>query len=652
MRMQNNLKNVIISFILFLCCAGVAMGDTAENERMIQSLKKGSIPYTPVLRHILGVYDSRGSQDAFAYNKIQLHVSSVLNHMGYLVEPVDMRTEALPSEEEMEKYDAIITWFEEPDISKPIDFLVWVEKQAMKGKKIIIMGYTGMEEQELTYEEFQPDIKARLLRLVGLEYRGFKKKLGVDIRISDLDRDMMEYEQKFKLYPGDYEWVIPYKNKEVKTWATIVDQKRPGSESHIVTTSPRGGYAKHGYALWEEEEAYAGSEPRYKWYIDPFLFFSEILGKSPVPIADPTTKNGKRIFFSHVDGDAFNSFSLIDLTQYSSDILYKFYKEEIPHIPVGVSFIGAEVDPFGIKGSDDMMRDPKGKKDKRGNPVYIKGRRGNKRLLATAKKIAALPNIQLASHTYHHPYKWKDPNRTSAFKRTPFDYVFEIKGSIDFINKYIAPKGKQVEVLYWSGDTNPPEKAFTLLEKLKVKQINGGDGMYDEKFDSVAHISPYVRKIGKHWQIHSCQSNENLYTNLWREDFNGMENVLEHFRRTESPRRLACANLYYHFYSGIRPTALNALRKVYKWAEDEGYEMVYPTEYIAQVEGFISAKIYNVRRNGYLILDRGRLNNLRLDVGEVDIERSRGVVSVKEVNDSWYISLDSEEKYPIIQVER
>lgn len=650
MTILHPVRRFIMTGLFVLSSAVFLFADTLENEAVNKALK-GANDFPPVLRHILGVYDSRGEQEAFAYNKIQLHAASVLNHLGYVVEPIDLRTESLPSEEEMKKYGAILTWFEEPDIINPIDFLAWIEKQAVKGKKIIILGYTGMEEEAYTHEKFQPDIKARLLRLVDLEYRGFSQKLGTSIEVDYVNRDMMEFEQKFKQHPGDYEWVIPYEDRDVKTWMTIVDKRRDNSESHIVTTSPKGGYAKFGYALWEENESFAGDDPRYKWYFDPFLFFTEILGKNESPIPDPTTKNGKRLFFSHVDGDAFNSFSLIDMTQYSSDILYQFYKKEIPHIPLGISFIGAEVDPFGIKGSDEMIKDPKGRKDKSGNPLYIKGRRGNKRLLQVAKKIASLPNVQLASHTYHHPYKWKAPNLTSAFKRDPFDYVFEIKGSIDFINQYISPKGKKVEVLYWSGDTTPPEKAFALVDKMGVKNINGGDSMYDEKYNSLAHLSPFARKTGKYWQIHSCQSNENLYTNLWREDFNGMENVLEHFRRTESPRRLACANLYYHFYSGIRQPALDALKKVYQWAEKEKYEMVYPTEYIGQVEGFLSAKIYKVREGGYLILDRGDLSTVRLDVGDVDMERSRGVVSVTETNDSLYISLDPEEKYPIVQLD-
>ena len=45
------------------------------------------------------------------------------------------------------------------------------------------------------------------------------------------------------------------------------------------------------------------------------------------------------------------------------------------------------------------------------------------------------------------------------------------------------------------------------------------------------------------------QANENLFTDLWRRDFNGLENVIETYKRTENPRRLQCANLYYHFYS-------------------------------------------------------------------------------------------------------
>ncbi|MBU3918197.1 hypothetical protein KKA14_21920 [bacterium] len=606
------------------------------------------LPYREIKRKILGIYDSRGLLERFQYNKIQMHAAMILNHYGYVVEPMDIRKESLPNDKEMEEYDTILTWFTEPSIPSAIEYLIWIEKQAAKGKKLIIIGYTGLEVGDKTGENYPYDLKARLLRLIGLEYRGFSRRGGPKVYVDKKNSDMIEFERKLETYPGKYSWIVPLEDKEVKTWLRIGHKDFPNGRSSVVTTSPNGGYVMDGYAIWQEPEQ---QNARYKWLINPFFFFAEIFRNQNIPVPDPTTKNGKRVFFSHIDGDSFHSFSQIQKGKYSSEVLLDFFINEIPEIPVGVSFVVAEIDNLGVEGSEPYMVDPKAPKASDNKPVYIEHGRGNTRLMETAKRIAALPNIELASHTYHHPLEWRTKNKTSSYKLSPFNEDFEIRGSIDFVNKHFAPNDKKVKVLYWTGDTTPTINAFEILDEIGVDNLNGGDGVYDDHYNSLTSVSSYARKAGKYWQIFTCQSNENMYTNLWREDFNGLANVIETFERTEKPRRLQCANLYYHFYSGDKVAALNALRKVYRWARDQNCEMVFPSEYIAMVKGYLKTRIFQIKEGRYVVANRGQLNTLRLDKGDVDEENSIGVVKVDAINDSYYISLDPNVKYPVIQVD-
>lgn len=644
---------IFILLCFYLCYNSFSFAQDKALDTMLSrysdnSIAQDKLPFSVIKRKILGLYDSRNRLGANGSNYIQRFAATILNHYGYIAEPYDIRR-GFPDEAEMKQYDVIITWFTEGDIPNAIDYLNWIEKQvSLYDKKLIVIEQTGLEIEEKTQRGYNYDLKARLLRLIDLEYRAFDRNKSTKVSIHSFNKQMMEYERKFDKYPGEYEWTVPIEDRGVKSWMTVEHKDFPNHIGHVVTTSPKGGYIKSGYAYWVEPEHLNKDSIRNKWYINPFLFFSEILGKRTAPIPDPTTKNGRRVFFSHVDGDAFNSRSVIGIDQYSSDVLYTYFRDEIPDIPIGVSYIGAEVDPFPIKGSDIKTHFGKITGN---NGRYKIGKLGSKRLLKTAQKIAKLPNVELATHTYHHPYQWRGKSKTSAFKKGKFNLEFEIKGSVDFINKYIAPKGKRVEVIYWSGDTNPPNEAFDIVERIGIKNINGGDAMYDSHYNSITSLSPYARKMGKHWQIHSCQSNENLYTNLWREDFNGIENVIENYVRTESPRRLQCANLYYHFYSGTRLTALNALRKVYKFAKDQNYSLVFPSEYISMVEGFLSTELFKIGPNRYAVVKRGKLNTLRLDQGEVNPERSRGILKVNEINNSQYITLDPTVKFPIIQVE-
>lgn len=611
--------------------------------------KPEEAPYPEIKRRVLGLYEDKDFILGHIYNPIQAKVTMVLNHLGYIVEPLNLRKSPLPDDEQMKQYDVIITWFQKASIPSAVSYLIWVEKQVAKGKKLIVLGKTGLEMDDRTGESYPNDMKARLLRLVGLEYRGFSRRLSPKVFIDQMDDDMVEFERKYRKHPGDYAWVVPYDKKRVKTWLSIGHEDFPKGSSSVVTTSKLGGYVMQGYGIWNEPNV---PVQRYKWYINPFLFFEEILGNREIPVPDPTTKDGKRVFFTHIDGDSFHSFSQVERGKYSSEILMDFIANSISDTPIGVSFVVSEVDPFGIEGSETYLPDPGGKKDKDGSPIYVIGKRGNKKLLEIARKIAALPNVEIASHTYHHPYIWRGENRTSAYKREPFDVEFETKGSIDFINEYIAPEGKKVKMMFWTGDTTPGEKAFEILEEMGVANINGGDAAYDEHYNSLTTVSPYGRKAGKYWQVFSCQSNENLYTNLWRADFNGLENVLQTMKRTESPRRLQCANLYYHFYTGDRVASMNAIKKVYQWVEDQGYAKVFPSEYTTFVNGFYSTRVFRLSNSRFVVAGRGKLNTIRLDEGKVNLKKSYGVTQVDEINDSYYLSLDPKVKYPIIQTER
>lgn len=611
-------------------------------------IAKSEAPYREHRRWILGVYDAPDPLQGFAFNPIQYQAATVLEYYGYQVHPINLRFEELPDEKEMEKYDVIISWFERPMIPHAIQYLIWLEKQVAKGKKLIVLGHTGMEINIDSGDSYPYDLKARLLRLVDLEFRGFSRRLGPKVYVEDSDDDMIGFERELREHPGDYAWIVPYEDKKVTSWLTIGHDDFPGGESSVVTTSPRGGYVMNGYVTWQEPDS---EDPRYRWIINPFHFFREILGGASVVVPDPTTKNGKRIFFSHVDGDSFHSFSQVERGKYSSEIILDFLTNEIPDIPIGISFIVAEIDAEGIEGSDPYMPHPDGKKHSDGSPIYIRGHRGNERLLETARKIAALPNVELASHSYHHPYIWYGKKKTSAYKRSEFDLEFEIRESVDYINRNVAPEGKKVEVFFWTGNTTPGVEAFRLLDEIGVLNLNGGDSVYDAHYNSITSVSPYGRKTGPYWQIFTCQSNENLYTNLWRSDFNGLENVIETMERTERPRRLQCANLYYHFYTGDRLASMRAIRNVYRWIREQDYEWVFPSEYVRIAQGFYSTRIFEIAEQRYAVANRGALNTLRLDEGDVDMEKSEGIVELHEVNDSTYITLDPDVKYPIVQVE-
>src|SRR5206468_1503611 len=88
---------------------------------------------------------------------------------------------------------------------------------------------------------------------------------------------------------------------------------RPDVKSHLsledadkgkwdaVVIGPWGGAAFIPYVLEE------GLQGNRRWILDPFKFLHDALDLPPMPVPDVTTESARRIWTSHIDGDAFVS---------------------------------------------------------------------------------------------------------------------------------------------------------------------------------------------------------------------------------------------------------------------------------------------------------------------------------------------------------
>src|SRR5258708_20007339 len=83
-----------------------------------------------------------------------------------------------------------------------------------------------------------------------------------------------------------------------------------------------------------------------------------------------------------------------------------------------------------------------------------------------AKRIFAMPHVEIASHSYSHPFFWepgaapneddsKEVNLNLHIPGYQMDMNREINGSVDYIRKRLEPPGKPVDVFLWTGNTPP-----------------------------------------------------------------------------------------------------------------------------------------------------------------------------------------------------
>ena len=105
-----------------------------------------------------------------------------------------------------------------------------------------------------------------------------------------------------------------------------------------------------------------------------------------------------------------------------------------------------------------------------------------------ARDIFQLDNVEAASHTYSHPFKWRKADLAITLaedfyemKEIPVNYLHQTEGSLRFIEMNLLPSHKKADILLWSGGCHPDERPLKILAQYNRLNMNGGDPIYDEE---------------------------------------------------------------------------------------------------------------------------------------------------------------------------
>ncbi len=643
------LRNWLTCGLVVVACLTLASGAQAFS---IEFKGRG------VKRTILAIYDSK-TEDAVNKSRIHKLAEMPLNHLGYILEYHDIN-DPLPNPATMAGYRAVLTWFVE-DLKSPRNYLVWLDQVTTQGIKLVALGEVAPRE----IDEIFPLLNRILIR-IGLSSSAFFSELTHKAKVVYSDPAMIGFEQKLnKVIPGFP--VIELRSQSARSHLTIELPTGGGViRSTVVATSENGGYAAQNFTIDLDTNT-----NRLAWLINPFQFFKLALGDERFPIPDVTTVSGRRIYFSHIDGDGWNNLSEVEgyreVQTLSADVVTKEAIEAYPDLPVSVGLIAADVQP--LLG---------------GNAGGIK----------SARQLYALPQVEVASHTHTHPYNWSffekyereaevskmrayrppdmplrerftaammkaagktyvnpryDENISGSdelprtYLRQPFELQSEVLGALKFSEQF-APKGKRAKLYLWSGDTTPFEAAIEATRLAGARNLNGGDSRLDTEFPSVAYVPPVSRLVGKQRQIYSVNSNENTYTNDWTGPFGG-QMMLEHtLRNTDTPRRLKGFNLYYHMYSGEKQASLRAIKHFLNVARAAEVTPIAASHYAAIADDYFGLEMEQVDLFAWAIRKRGALQTVRFDEAEklaVDLAKSIGVVGTRRTAGTIYVTLDA-----------
>ncbi|WP_331774819.1 endo alpha-1,4 polygalactosaminidase [Sulfurospirillum sp. 1612] len=582
--------------------------DRDQADALVAKIKaKGMIPYisnkdltrygrsskNALKREILTLIDEKQK------DRIELAAHQVgalpLEYMGYIEKMRDIDERGLPKLEDMGQYAGVIVWLRDA-YKNPQELIDWAKSLQHIGVKVVFV------------DNFGVNLSRNILNPLGISI----SRVGVD----PIQKNKIIFQDPMMGFE-----VAPTKNigyylnpSDARALLVLEDEKQEKTTQAAIT--PWGGYAVGDAWMVDLNQDNI-------WVMNPFKFFKEALRLKTLIVPDPTTENGNRILYSHVDGDAFMNRVEWNPKLFSAQIIYRdiLKRYAIPH---SISIVGAEIEPDGLypKLSPELMK--------------------------IAKKIYALPNVEGASHTFSHPFYWeKIHNQTLApqYRLDPKGYTFsyerEMLGTIKMINTKLMPpskpKDRLARTIFWTGDCVPSESDLAYVYQHHLLNLNGGDTYITNDAPWLSYIAPFGIRRGHYYQIYTGAQDENVYTNDWRGPFWGFKKVVQTFKLTNSPRRFKPIDIYYHYYSGSKRASLNALKYAFDWAMKQDTTPLFASDYIPKVMDFYTVSLAE-EAGAWKVSGMRDLHTLREEKrgAGVDFEASKDIIGVKHFESHTY----------------
>lgn len=544
----------------------------------------------PIARRVLGFYN--GQLQSLLNSECHRMLSMPLEYLGYIPDCRDVHAFNFETFD-VSQYAAIVFWIKSGDYDLVPAVNDLIESAYEKLPMLFLETFPNKSSiQTLLGVQTEPALSPPLIQVKGLDWtEAFKKA-------------------QFNQFETADKWRI----NENKISPKVVFEDHYNTQTSYVFSANWGGAALDPYPL-----KILANQQKTTWMLDPFRILEETLHLPPLPVPDITTESGRRLLLSHVDGDGFPSKSAFPNNPFTAEILRDniFSRYKIPHT---VSIIQGEIYSGGLFPKISAT------------------------LEEIARSIFKIANVEIASHTYSHPFFWNSTSTSEKLygdhlpiKDYEIDYQKEILGSLEYINNTLAPSDKKARLLLWSGSANPSEDTLQIAEQNNILNVNGGNTYIVNGDNDLSQVYPHIVWYPSAVQVYAPTINENLYTHLWTEHYDGYARVIESFKLLETPRRLKPISIYYHMYSGRFPASLKALEDIYQWAMAQSVNPMYLSEFASRARTLYDTGIAKTLDGKWQIASTG-IKSIRLP-HELGYPSTGDIAGYSDSSDGKYLSL-------------
>ena len=544
-----------------------------------------------------------------------------LEYMGYEVDYHDV-SQGIPTLGTGTEYAGIILDEElELPFSMEHDYANWLLARLDEKKKLLFLGSYAFSDH---YE------RDRIFARLGIMGDDEVPIPAGTPKIATLDETIMNFESPVMPTRRDFS---NHTAPEGSRILLSIEANTAADDSGQVARYDAVYLSSWGGALLSPFLVFEASEETLLQFADPFKLLNEIWPANTFPAPDPTTRDGLRVFYTHVDGDGFSSLSAVDPGKTCAEVLYDRLLKDLPW-PITISVVEAE-----IRGQ--MLSQAKGESET---------------LTEIARRIYELPNVEPASHSYSHPYLWigddaefdglydsRNLDLKLTAKYPSIDLKRETVDSLAYITENLTPADRPAELLLWSGNCRPSPEALRHLRAQGYENMNGGNTILCRRFPGLFGVAPRTISWNGELQINAANQNEFMYTDGWNgPTWGGFAQVIETFEMTETPRRLKPVNVYYHFYSAERLDAFAALNKIYDWCRGQELHAVTGLDFARLTRDSWQTKIVRTGERRWVAVNDGLLRTFRLpaNLGTPDLFASKGVTGYHQDGDNLYVHTD------------